>query len=402
MATIKVVFREATSKSGEGSLSYRIIHRRVTRQIHCGYRIMKTEWDSAACSIRIDIDSPRAAYLNEVRHGLEKGLSRLSHIVMALDKEGTEYSAADVVARYQAADTVVGFLSFARRHIAEKKRSGKDRLTEHYTTALNSLIRFNGEAEIPFRDFTGELMQRYESHLSNQGLCPNSVSYYMRNLRALYNQAVEHGFAVQTHPFRHVYTGIAKTVKRAVTLTTIKRLRDMDFCQDPLSALARDLFLFSFCTRGMAIIDIAYLRKSDLKNGVLTYRRQKTGQQLSIKWEARMQEIINRHTEKDSDFLFPLIHSAHPDYHRQYLTSYRRMIRRLRLIGEQLGLTEPLTFHRSRHAWASIARDHNVPLAVISEGMGHDSEKTTRIYLASLDTSILDNANRDIMNLLDT
>ena len=66
-----------------------------------------------------------------------------------------------------------------------------------------------------------------------------------------------------------------------------------------------------------------------------------------------------------------------------------------------IGLTDALTFHRSRHGWASIARDNNVPLSIICEGMGHDSEKTTRIYLAALDNAMVDKANCDIIGLLD-
>lgn len=114
-----------------------------------------------------------------------------------------------------------------------------------------------------------------------------------------------------------------------------------------------------------------------------------------------MQEIVSRHTEKDSDFMFPLIDPEKIGYFNQYRLAYNRLLRRLKKLGEALGLADPLTFHRSRHGWASIARENNVPLSVISEGMGHDSEKTTRIYLASLDSSVVDRANRDIINLLD-
>lgn len=114
-----------------------------------------------------------------------------------------------------------------------------------------------------------------------------------------------------------------------------------------------------------------------------------------------MQEIVNIHNDKDSDFLFPLIDSRKPDYRSQYLGAYCMLIRRLKSIGRRLGLSNPLTFHRSRHSWASIARENNVPLSVICEGMGHDSEKTTRIYLASLDSSVVDKANSDIMKLLE-
>lgn len=57
-------------------------------------------------------------------------------------------------------------------------------------------------------------------------------------------------------------------------------------------------------------------------------------------------------------------------------------------------------FYIRRHSWASIAKSRNVPISVISEGMGHDSENTTQIYLASLDASVVDKANKKILDLL--
>lgn len=400
MASIKVILR-ASANSREGMLYFRIIHNRKMRQLHAGCKIRKEEWDTAEGRVLVSGDDSRTAYLKSVQDKLHAGIARLSRIVGNLHKSGNDYSVCDIVESYLSPDSVVGFISFARRHITELRQIGKDRKAEHYATSLNSLVRFNGDDEIPFDKFTGCLIQRYEQYLIEEKLIPNSVSYYMRNLRAMYNEAVERGYAEQTNPFRHVYTGIAKTVKRALPLSAVRDLRCLDLTHDSLSALARDLFLFSFYTRGMAIIDVAFLKKSDIKDGTLTYRRQKTGQRLSVRWEPQMQEIVNRHNDKDSDFLFPLIDSRKPDYRRQYLGAYCRLNRRLKGIGRQLGLSSPLTFHRSRHSWATIARENNVPLSVICEGMGHDSEKTTRIYLASLDSSVVDKANSDIMKLLE-
>lgn len=402
MATIKVIFRESSNASDEGSLFYRVIHQRKMRQIHSGYRVKRNEWNDAVREINVcDVDPSRLEYLRNVQSQLKDGEARFCRIIAGLAKSEHNFSVDDVIERFHSPEIAIGFLSFARKHINKQKQIGKSRSAEHYATALNSFIRFNGSNEVSFDDFNGNLMQKYEYYLKEEGLCPNSISFYMRNLRAIYNQAVEQGLTEQRNPFKHVYTGIAKTEKRAVTLTIIKCLRNLDLRQDWLSELARDLFLFSFCTRGMAIIDIAYLRKSNLKNGILVYRRQKTGQQLSVRWETQMQEIISKYSNKDSEFLFPMIDSECSDYRRQFHNAYSKLIRRLKKIGQQLGLSEPLTFHRSRHAWASIARDNNVPLSVICEGMGHDSEKTTRIYLSSLDTSVVDKANSEIMGLLD-
>lgn len=308
---------------------------------------------------------------------------------------------AEVGDRTAALKGAAGFISFARKLIRQTRAAGKICTSDHYASALNSFIRFYGNGELPFSRLDRLLISDYETYLRELALCPNTTSYYMRNLRAIYNRAVDLDLTPQCDPFRHVYTGVARTVKRSIPLDAVKALRQLDLTNYPVSELARDLFIFSFYTRGMAFVDMAYLRKSNVRNGVLTYCRHKTNRQLNIRWEKQMQEIVESHALADSEFLLPLITSSAKDCHRQYLNAYQVMSRHLRRLGRLIGLAEPLTFHRSRHTWASTARDNNVPLSVIKEGMGHDSEKTTRIYLSSLDNSVVDTANFEIISLLD-
>ncbi len=293
------------------------------------------------------------------------------------------------------------FYQFAQRVIAHLNELGKVRLAETYTTTLNSFKRFRGNVDLSLGKIDSDLIMAYEAHLRQRGISANSSSFYMRNLRAIYNRAVEKGLTIQCNPFKHVYTGIDKTVKRAVPLCVIKQIKEMDLTASSAQSLARDMFLFSFYTRGMSFIDMAYLRKRDLSGGVLTYRRRKTGQRLLIKWEKPMQEIVEKYSITGSVYLLPIInpHSG-VDERRQYIHKAHNINTSLKAIGDRLGLSVSLTMYVARHAWASIARSKNVPLSVISEGMGHDSEATTRIYLASLDTAAIDKANNMILKSL--
>lgn len=166
-------------------------------------------------------------------------------------------------------------------------------------------------------------------------------------------------------------------------------------------AFARDMFLFSFYTRGMSFIDIAYLQKKDLQNNILTYRRKKTGQKLQIHWELCMQQIVNLHpADNNSQFLMSINNDPQKDHRRQYQNALIRINRNLKKLGEDIGLELPLTMYVARHSWATTARSEGVPISVISEGMGHDNEKTTQIYLASLEHSVVDKANRKILKLV--
>lgn len=402
MATVKVKFRASSIEMKEGSLYYQVIHNRLARQVHTSYKLYPSEWDTSRFKIVLpsDIEEGRRNYLLSMKASLTDDLSRFKEIIMRLDRAGSPYTASKVVELYVSPTNCGGFIAFARKLIRELKQIGKRRTSETYTTALNSFVRFHGESDLLFEEMDSNLMIEYETYLKEHNVCPNSSSFYMRNLRAIYNRAVEKDLTEQHNPFKHVYTGVDKTVKRAVPLKIIRRIRDTDLTLNPVMDYARDLFMFSFYTRGMSFVDMAYLKKKDLQNGVLSYRRQKTGQQLFIKWEKPMQDIVGKYDTGDTTYLLPIIKDMDTDARRQYKNAAHLVNSKLKKLGERLGLSIPLTSYVARHAWASIARSKNIPLSTISEAMGHDSENTTRIYLASLDTSVVDKANSLILKSL--
>ena len=183
-------------------------------------------------------------------------------------------------------------------------------------------------------------------------------------------------------------------------LEALRRIRDMELASRPQMDYARNMFLLSFYLRGMSFVDMAYLKREDLQNGMLTYCRKKTGQRLSIRWEPCMQQIVERYPNGNPAYLLPILVRSDSDERRQYKNVGHLINRNLRKLGRELGLAVPLTMYVARHTWASVARSRNIPLSVISESMGHDSEATTRIYLASLDTAVVDQANRLVINSL--
>ena len=293
-----------------------------------------------------------------------------------------------------------GIIGYTLELNEKLRRIGKKRMAARYTTTINSLQRCLKGGDVPLEAIDGTMIQGYEQWLKDSGLCRNTTSFYLRNLRTIYNHAVDDGVVISTSPFKHVYTGIDKTVKRALPLEIIKQLKNLDLSQNPRMELARDMFLFSFYTRGMSFIDMAQLTVGNLQGGVLTYRRQKTSQQLHIKWEPAMQEIVAKYMTDDSPYLLPIAKGEGSVFWQQYKNAYSRITKQLKKVGEMIGLSIPLTTYVARHSWASIAKSKNVPVSAISEALGHDSEKTTQIYLSSLDTSVVDNANNLIINSL--
>lgn len=402
MATVKIKFRTSSQPDREGTLYYQVIHNRVTRQIYTGYRLFPNEWDVTDSKIVIpqESDSSRGGYLSSLGGVLATNVTRLVGIIARLEKSGCPYTADRIVELYNSPDDDGCFISFAHDLISHLTQVGKRLTAARYTTTINSFRRFRGECDIPVDNIDSSLMLEYEQWLKGTGVCQNTTSFYMRTLRAIYNRAVEKELTAQRFPFRYVYTGIDKTVKCALPAKYIKEIRNLDLSLFPQLDYARDLFMFSFYTRGMSFIDMAFLKKKDLMNGILSYRRKKTNQQLFIKWEKPMQEIVDKYDTGSSPYLLPIIKENGMDKRIQYKNCAHFVNDKLKKIGERLGLEIPLTSYVARHSWASIAKSRNISISTISEAMGHDSESTTRIYLASLDTSSVDKANSIVLSVI--
>lgn len=405
MATVKVKRRPSTVEGKAGTIFYQIIHDRVIRQLKTGYKVFADEWDDTSGTLAIPVGSDRVGTLASIQEQINRDLGRLHAIVDRFDTQGGRYTTDDIIRAFATQPQAQSFFGCMRRIIANLKLLNKHRTAENYTTTLNSFAKFMNHNDLPLSEIDSDLMLWYEAYLIGRGITKNTTSFYMRILRAVYNRAVEQELTEQRNPFKHVYTGIDKTAKRAISFAAIKRVKELDLSLDPVLDFARDMFMFSFYTRGMSFVDMAFLRKSDLRSGVITYRRRKTGQQLSIKWERCMQEIIakyenvrnGRRIPNDSPYLLPILKAVSDSNRSRYRNALQQINKSLKTIARQAKLDIPLTMYVARHSWASIARSKNIPVSVISEGMGHDSETTTRIYLASLDTAVVDRANNLVL-----
>ena len=399
MASVKVKFRPSAIEGKEGTVYYQIIQNRVIRQLKTDYRIFTDEWNEAESCIIVG-SSERSDLLLSLQERMEWDLKRLDVIIRQLDNRKAGYTADDIVASFQNNTEGQSFFNFMQGIIARLKQMGKIRTAENYSCTLKSFMQFRGDRDVLLSEIDSDLMQLYEAYLHGKGAVRNTSSFYMRILRAVYNRALEKELMEQRNPFRHVYTGVDKTVKRAVPLSAIKRMKNLDLSLQPNLEFARDMFLFSFYTRGMSFIDMAHLKKKDLQNGFLSYRRRKTGQQLVIRWEKCMQEIVDKHhTCGRNPYLLPILNFQN-ESRKQYKYAQSRINVHLKEIANMIGVSIPLSMYVARHSWASIAKSKNIPISVISEGMGHDSELTTQIYLASLDNTIVDNANAQILKCL--
>ena len=324
--SVKAKFRPSRVKGKTGSIYFQVIHNRVARQIGTGYKLFPKEWTDGKVVLPKH-NSERNRYLTGVAMNLQRIKKRLETIIGRFDDAGNPYTTNEVVAAYKLPDDDEHSLRVFSHKLAEHlKRTNMHRLAETYISSVNSFLRFCGkQGDILLDEINDDLIKEYEHYLLEDcGLCRNTSSFYNRNLRAIYNRAVKKKLTIDRHPFAEVYTGVDKTSKRAIPIKTVKEIKDLDLSKDAEMAFARDLYMMCFNLRGISFVDLAMLKTDQLKNGYLTYSRQKTRQKLEIKWEKQMQEIVDRHHIKGSRYLLPILSEEGGDTRRQYLNALHR------------------------------------------------------------------------------
>jgi integrase len=308
---------------------------------------------------------------------------------------------------------------YAEKLATELEAAGQKRTAKAYRTAVRRLVEYNDRQDISLKHIDSVLIKGFEKRLKDDGKLPNTVSFYMRNIRAICNKAAGAGVLTLMEvekPFANVYTGINRTMKTALPVGDLQKLRNIDFAESlkmkkqgsiayaRMENLYRSwrYFFFCFYARGMSFVDMAYLRKSSINGGIIRYCRRKTGQQLEIRITPELDALIRSFAKETagSPYLFPVVRSGDEKARTQYENALRLQNMHLKRLAQMAGIKGIVSSHVARHTWASIGKRENVPLPVLSECLGHSSPATTMIYLASLDNSVLDAANRRVISAL--
>ena len=394
MATVKVKLRPSTVPGKAGTIYYQLTHLRQVKQITTKIHLHPKNWDSNNTQI---IFTDSTSYLLQCK--IDRDLDRLKKIIYKMDTECANYTVNEIIEKFHQTNSDYTITDFFTKQIQKLKNDNRRGTARNYNKTLKSLKAFMKNTDSTFNIVTEQFVESYNTFLIQRGVVRNTISFYMRIFRSVYNKAVTQKIVEQTFPFKNVYTGVDKTRKRAVTETVISQLLSIDLKKSKALQFARDLFIFSFYTRGMAFVDIVFLKKSNIQNGYITYVRHKTGQELTIKIETKLQNIINRYEKKDSPYVFPILNTEDGNKaYSQYEIALNYYNRQLKRLSNFLEPNINLSSYTPRHTWATTACNKNVPLSIISAGMGHSSERTTLIYLTKIENSVIDEVNKTIID----
>ena len=388
--------------NGSYPLVFQVIHDRRKKLIYTGYHVKEENFDELEEKIVNDEDVVSTVTdIAKVNCELRKIRNRIHTRIRRLEQTKGSFTVEDILSHCIHKNLKQQFylLRYIDTQIERKKTLKKDGTAAAYKSTRSSLGKFLNNSNIRMSEIDLRFIRRYEDFLHNSGVTDNTVSYYLRNLRTLYNQAMTDGYLPQgEYPFIKAQTRPAKTVKRALVRKDLQTLANLELEDTPKLNFARDLYLFSFYAQGMAFVDIVLLKKSDICNGVLAYSRHKSKQLIRIAVTPQMKEVMDKYAT-EGEYVFPIINDKDSSEYKQYRLALARINRYLKKIAAMVEIETSLTTYTARHTWATLARDCGAPVSVISAGLGHTSEETTRIYLKEFDVSQLDKVNSMVTKL---
>jgi len=384
-------------KDGKVRISMRLTHNRVPVLAATEYVVDPNDWDPV--NFKIIFRKDNKEHVTRANNKISRMIIDAEDMIDYLTNTGEieTMSAADLKAKVLNKSKRVTFRSFNQKIIDELKLAKRLGNASCYEQAQRFLDKYTDNAELTFQQINFRLLKKLESeHLAKENSL-NSLSFYLRTIRATYNRAMKEGIVKRdNYPFANYSIKDTKPAKRAIKMSEIGKIRDIKLPVGTSIWNARNYFMFSFYNIGMNFADIAHLKKTDIINNRIDYTRTKTGRKYSIKLNPPAKAIINlyKKTQADSEYVFPIIKRDTIELQLMDLQNERKTFnQKLKIIQKKCKIKSNLTSYVARHSWATIAKNLNVPVSVISEGLGHEDIKTTQIYLDSFDDKVIDKAN---------
>lgn len=387
---------------GTYQLVIRIIHNQTVAEIRLGKYFKIEDWDSKERKIKATYKGTESVV--RLNNYIQKKKSEVVDFITALDEKkklGTISHAREIRDMIVRSPEKESFFGYMQEMIDTMKSIGKIGNARSYHLVMSAVKTHVKHKDLSFLDVNYDFLVKLEQAHLKKGGSVNGLAVYMRTIKAVYNNAIKAGVVERDlYPFANFKIKTKKTRKRAISVSEIRKVEELVF--EPAHPLyhTHNYFLFCFDMMGLPFADMAYLKLSNLIGGRLVYNRQKTEKGYNIKITASAQKILDKYISGKSkeDYIFPIIkRKTLPEQYKDVEWARSRYNKKLKQIGQLCGIEENLTSYVGRHTFASLAKNLGVPVANISDMLGHSSTRTTEIYLDTLPADILDQQHEEIL-----
>lgn len=397
--TVNVVcYKSKTLKDGTHPLMVRVCKDGKKKYQSLGISILPSHWD-----FKRNEPNDRCPNKDEITILIQQRLYEIRKNILSKRIDGKDYTATTIINSVtEQCKSAKSVGEYYLTYIDNLKKENRIRYAGMYEVSYNSFIKFAKHLDIPFSDIDVAWLRRYEAWGKEQNLSVSTISTRLRHLRAIFNLAImEQAIKSDCYPF-HAYkvSKLSKeTAKRALSKEDVYKVINYEG-SSPLEILAIDLFTFSYLCAGINFIDMAKLKCSNIRENQIVYNREKTKRLIIIPLQQKALQLIEKYHNDKSPYIFPIL----SNYHKTEIQIANRLHKvlakinkYLKEIGIKLNLPLPLTTYVARHSFATVLKRAGVSTSIISESLGHSSEKITQVYLDSFENEQINEAMSNLL-----
>lgn len=404
MASVKVLLITwKVLKNGENPILLRVIKDRKQKYVSTGKSCSPNLWDEAK-----GLPKKKHPLYTELCVLINKKILEANKLIMSLETEDQNFSAPELqhkLKKKSSNKTIFAYFDEVLSRLEQERRIGYANI---FKSTRNSLSNYTGTENIRFNEVHYKFITEWERGLTEKGVSLNAIFVYHRTFKTLLNYAKKDGLVkAEYNPYAEISFSKfrrIKTQKRAISKEQIQRIAELEFSPETSLFDAKNYFLFSYLNRGINFVDMAFLKWTDFREDRFTYVRRKTKERFNIGLIDQSKAILEHYrpfrSPENGDFVFPILSNKY-ETPRSIDNRLDRVIKivndDLKKIGEKAGIEEKLTTYVARHSYATVLKKSGVSTSIISEAMGHDSEKTTQIYLDSFENSTLDDLANNLL-----
>lgn len=399
--SIKIVMQSKANSDGLYPIALRITKKRKKKEIGLGFRCYLDEFENERFTKKHKLYKKRNLILSE------QVLKALS-IIDSFEANKIDFSLIDFENKFigKTKDDVLVF-DFFDEIIEEKVKSGKTGNARVYRDTKNSLLKFTKTKNLRFHDVSVTFLEKYEVYLRENNNNDGGIAVKMRQLRALYNDALNRGIAKEEfYPFKKYKISKlkGKATKRALTIDEVKKFLKINISEYPHLQNSFNYFLFSYYCRGMNFIDLMKLKWANVQGDNIFYTRSKTNRQFVIKILKPVSKVLDyyKRMQNQSRYVFPLILNDNitpTQLENRKLKALKKFNKDLKELAKIAGIESNITSYVIRHSYATNMKFLGVSSDIISQSMGHSNVEITQSYLKEFENDILDNENEKLLEL---
>ncbi|OJW99082.1 MAG: hypothetical protein BGO70_03740 [Bacteroidetes bacterium 43-93] len=345
-----------------------------------------------------ELRSQISTYISKAEATLDKLLNPTRESFQRLFKSETDLSTSN--------KTDVTFLF--QEYINNLHSEDRIKTAQNLEYALKSFKRY--KSPLYFEDINESFLKGYKAWMSHNGNSSTTAQIYMRNLRTIFNKAIKDGFiSKRFYPFNDYSIGTSVKSKNVLYPEQVQQL----FAYQPTtlrSRRAKDYWMFCYLCNGINFKDLVYMKHKSIKGDTIAFVREKTkltntvaDKQIRAYLHPELKRIIETWGVKSNDpddYIFPILHGYNSviDKEKRRKMIQRQVNDKLKLIGEELGLSTPLILNLARHSFSTNLKLSGTPTSFITDALGHADGKITEHYLKTIPDQKIKELSKSLLN----